>query len=129
MGDHRRVDVEPAEELAPPLAVHDDAVEAREQRPPEIALGGRSAWQQIVRGEDRRDTWPQHEPVELRRGQPLEMEHVRSASQQRRGARQVLGSFEREPQPRAAKESRRDRIERFTATVPVCRGYRSKAKV
>src|SRR5205814_8021770 len=69
MGDDRRVQTEAAEQLASALAVHDDAIEAREQRAPEIDLARRSAREKIVGGEDRRHTRSQQKTVELGRGQ------------------------------------------------------------
>src|SRR5439155_22886261 len=40
--------------LASALAVDDDALEAAEQPPPEISLGGRPAGEEVVRREDQR---------------------------------------------------------------------------
>src|SRR5207253_10833752 len=80
--DHARVDAEGGERLAPALAVHDDAVEAVQQPPPEILLPRRPTGEQIMRGEDGRRLWAQQADIELG-DEPLDVQNVAPPSAKR----------------------------------------------
>ena len=84
------IDAERGERLTAVLAVHDDTVEARKQPAPQLGLARRPPRQQVVRREHRRDARPEEVHVELRRRQPLEVEHVRRPAQQRSQPERVL---------------------------------------
>ena len=86
VGDHGRVDAEVGEGLAPSLAVHDDAVEAAQDSPPQASLGGGAPRQQVMGGEDRGRAEAQLR-VELREREPLDMQDVGAQAGERCDAR------------------------------------------
>ena len=128
MRDHPRVDAERRESVAPVLAVDDDAVEAREERSPELLLRRRPARQEVVRGEHRGRVRPEEPRVDLRH-EPLHVQDVRRADAERREPEGMLGDLQRQPQPRAAEEPRRhaDRRARGARSRPA-RGASPKRK-
>ena len=75
MRDDARVDTEVGQGLAAPVAVDHDAVEPREDAPPEVPAGGRAPRQEVVRSEDRRCAKPKVD-IGLRQGEPLQVQHV-----------------------------------------------------
>jgi hypothetical protein len=93
MRDHpelRLRHTERREHLTATRRVDDDAVEAREQRAPEARAARRTPRQQIVRGEDERAIRTEQEPVELRHGEPLEVDDVRRAREHAARGERVL---------------------------------------
>ena len=99
----RRVD-ELGELVSAALAVHDDALEAAEEPPPELALRRRAPRKHVVRREDERPARAEQPVVELGRGQPLEMDDVGVAARQPRKPDRMLEQLHRDPQPGAAEE-------------------------
>ena len=114
-----RVDAELGERLPAALAVDDDPVEAREEPAPELGAVRRAAGEEVVRGEDRGQVRAEEERVELRRGQPLDVEDVGVEAAERGEPERMLGDLERQAQPRAAEDARRERIEELAARVSV----------
>ena len=100
-----RLDTPPGERLPAVLAVHDDAVEARENPPPELGAVRRAAWEEIVRREDRRQVRAEEARVELGRGQPLDVEDVCVEAAQGGEPQRVLHDLERQAQRRAAEDA------------------------
>ena len=98
------------------MRVHDDAVEARQQPAPQVALLGRAARQQVVRREDRRRA-EAHERVGLRQRQPLDVQHVGAPRRERADDAGVLQRLQRQARARALEEARRERIEALDAPV------------
>jgi hypothetical protein len=78
--------------------VDDDAVEARQERPPEVDLGRGSTRQQVVRSEDARNPWADERAVELGNGEPLQVKDVRTLPQQPRHRGHVFEHLERHSQ-------------------------------
>ena len=117
MRDHARIDPELRKRAAAVLAVYDDPVETLEQRLPERAVRGGPPRQDVVRGEHRRDARTQQHAVELGRGQPLKVEHVRSSPDEVDRPGHVFDDFQRNAERRPAKDPRRDRIKRFDSSV------------
>ena len=68
--------------------------------------------------EDRRRMRAEQASVELGH-EPLQMEHVGPACPQRGEPQRMLGELERQPRPRAAEETRRQRIEELATHVAV----------
>ena len=67
--------------------------------------------------------------VQLRRGEPLKMQHVGAATAQRRQPDRMLRRLQRHAQPRAAAEQpRRQRIEQLDPLVPVRGGRLPEAE-
>jgi len=118
VGDNTSVHAETCECLASALAVYDDAVEALEQPSPKILLPRRAPRQEVVRGEDRRDMRAEQAHVELRY-EPLEMQHIRALSPQRRKPKRMLGHLERQAKAGPLKQPRRERIEELAPDVAV----------
>jgi len=127
VGDDARVDAERREGLAAALAVHDDRVEAAQERAPERLLAGRPARQEIVRGEDRRRVWAEEHAVELG-DEPLHVQDVRASRPQRGEAERMLRDLERQPQGRASEEPRRERVEELASPVAVGGGRLAEAE-
>ncbi len=93
------------------LAVHDDSVEAAEQAPPEPLAAGRAPRQQVVGGEHGRAARPEEPVVDLRSGQPLDVQHVARDRGEPRHPERMLEHLQRQPQPRAPEEPRGERVE------------------
>jgi len=125
--DHARVDPERGQRLAPALAVHDDAVEARVGAAPELRVG-RAARQQVVRGKDERRTLAKQPVVQLRRCEPLDVGDVGAASAQAGKPERMLDELDRNAEARAAKESGADGIEELVAPVAVRLGRLAEAE-
>ena len=94
------------------LAVHDDPVEAREEPAPEIGAVRGAAGEKVVRREDRGQVRAEEVRVELGRGQPLDVQHVRAEAAERGEPERMLRDLERQAQPRAAEDARRERDRR-----------------
>jgi endonuclease/exonuclease/phosphatase family metal-dependent hydrolase len=123
MWDDGCSDAELGEAFPAALAVNDDAVEAGEKVSPEPLLSRRPPWQKIVCREDRRHPRPQQQSVQLRRREPLHVQNIRAAKEQGRGARKVLHDLDRDAQPGAPEDPRREGVEGLAAPVAV-RGRR-----
>ena len=117
MRDHARVNADVRERTASVFAVHDDAVETREQRLPKRAIRSGPSWQDVMRREHRRDARAQQHTVELRRSKPLNVEHVRSSPHEVDRPGHVLDDLQRHAERRPAKDPRRDRVKRFDSSV------------
>ena len=118
MGDHPQplpVDAELGERVGAALAVDDDPVEAVEDAAPEIRAVSGAAREKVVRREDRRQMRPEEIRVELRRGHPLDMEHVRADAAEGGEAERMLRHLDRQPQSRPSEEPRREGIEDLAA--------------
>src|SRR5206468_7511431 len=99
-----------------------DAVEAREQRPPQRVLLRRPSGYEVVRGEDGGDAWPEEHPIDLGGGQPLEVEDVRRPAEQGERGGNVLDQLERDACPRAVEEAGGERV--VELAPPVARRLR-----
>ena len=119
LGDAIEAVREAGEHVAATLAVHDDPLEPREELAPELGAVCRAAGEKVVSGEDRRQMGAEEKRVELGRGEPLHVEHVRVHAPQSREPERVLGGLERQAQARATEEPRRERIEELPAAVSV----------
>ncbi len=121
MGDDAKLGVghaEVHEHAATTFGVHDDPLEAREQRSPEPGAAGGAAREQVVRGEhERGGAGAQQEPVELRRGEPLEVQDVGFASEQPAHRERVLDRLHGEPEVRPADPARAG-VERLVELIP-----------
>ncbi len=95
VGDDGRLDAELAQRLTAAFAVHHDAVEAAQQALPEPTLGGGSAGEEIMGGEDRGAAEAERD-VDLGDGEPLHVEHVGAQARQRRHDAEVLDALERQ---------------------------------
>ena len=109
--------------------MHDDAVERAEQPLPQVALVGRPARQQVVRGEDRRaiGSGCGRRPAAARATAGAARRPARVASE--RDDAEVLDRLQRQPRPRAPEEARRQRIEALGAPVPVGRRQLCEAEM
>ncbi len=112
-----RLDPDLGERVPAALAVHDDPVEAREEATPEVGAVRGAARQQVVRREDRRQVRTEEERVELRRRQPLHVEHVGLDAAQRGQPERMLRDLDRKAQRRAAEHAGREGIEELAARV------------
>ena len=110
------------------LGVDDDAFESAEQAPPQRGLVRRSPGQQVMGREHERRAVPKEPDVELGRGEPLHVHDVRRRRRQAREPERVLGCLQRQPQPRAAEEPRRERVEELAAPVAVRRRHVAEAE-
>jgi hypothetical protein len=131
MRDHAKLgfgDPELGQRVAAAPAVHDDALEAVEEAPPERDLRRRSPWQQVVCGEDERSSVPQQSCVELGRRDPLHVQDVGRDSREPREAERMLEHLQRQPQARAAEEPRRERVEELAPAVAVRLRHVAKAE-
>ncbi len=120
VGDHPQplpVDAELGECLGTALAVDDDPIEAVEDAAPEIRAVSGTAREKVVRREDRRQMRPEEIRVQLRRGHPLDMEHVGTDASERGEAERMLRHLDRQPQRGPSEDARRERIEGFAARV------------
>ena len=97
MGNDPRIDSEPRQRLPPALAVDDDAVETGEKLLPERELARSPAGEQVVCCEDRRDARPEEHAVELGRGEPLHVQNVGTAPEQRGRSGNMLDDLQRKP--------------------------------
>jgi len=111
-----------------PLAVDDDAREPAEQALPEVALARGAARQDVVGGEDERRVDAEEPVVELRSGQPLEVDDVGLAAPEASQADRMLEQLQREAQPRAAEDARAERVEELGATIAVRGGRLAEAE-
>ncbi len=84
--------------------------------------------QQVMRREDRRRAKAQPD-IGLGEREPLQVQHVRCRAAEAPQHVEMLHAFQRQPQPRAPEEPRRQRIERLAAPVPDGRRDRAEAKV
>ena len=91
------VDPQVRQRLAAVLAVHDDAGEPLQQRPPQVALRRRPARKEVVGGEDRRPVHSQHAVVDLGRREPLVVDDLPAPGADTDEADRVLGGLERKP--------------------------------
>ena len=110
----------------PSLGVDDDAVEAPEQAPPQPSAPRRAAREKVVRGEDERRPRPEQRHVDLRRRQPLQVEHVGGAAHQPQHLGRVLDGLQRQPRPAA--DPARARIEGLLERVAVGGGALAEAE-
>ncbi len=76
----------------------DDPVEAVEDAAPEIRAVGGAAGEKVVRREHRRQMRAEEIRVELRRGHPLDMEHVGADAAEGGEAERMLRHLDRQPQ-------------------------------
>src|SRR5262249_37127991 len=97
-----------------------------EQPAPELALRRGPPRQQVVCGEDGRHARPKDAGVELRRGQPLHVEDVGLAREERGGPGHVLRDLDRDAHPRPPEHARAERIEGLAATIAVRRPRRAE---
>ena len=120
-GRHERcVDAERRERLAAALAVHDDAVEACR------AAAARGLLARVRRGSrscavNTAGACGRKSRRRAPGGEPLEVQHVARAARAAREAERMLGGLQRQAKPRAAEESRRERVEELAAHVAVGR--------
>ncbi len=121
------VDAELEQRLAATLGVDDDRVEALEEAPPEITLPGSAPRQEVVRREHRRGAKPQSD-VGLRQRQPLHVHDVRPRTAERRHDAEVLDRFQRQPNPGALEQPRREPVVALIARVPVGRRQVAEAE-
>ena len=81
-----------------------------------------------MRREDRGRAQPQEARIHLRNGEPLEVDDVCVEQREPCEPERMLRELQRQPQPRAAEESRAQRIEELAAPVPVRLGHRAEAE-
>ncbi len=123
-----RVDAELRERLPAVLAVDDDPVEAPEEPAPELDAVRCAAGEKVVCGEDGGQVRTEEVRVELRRGQPLDVEHVGAAAAEQGEPHRMLGDLDRQAQHRAAEDARGERIEELAAHVSLGRRCVAEAK-
>ena len=129
--DHAQLllrDAERGQRLAAALRVDDDPLEAAERTAPEAGLRGRSPGQEIVGGEDERRPVAQQPRVGLRQRKPLDVDDVGRGRRKARQPERMLQHLQRQAQPRAAEEPRRERIEELAAPVAVRLGDGAEAE-
>ncbi len=124
----RGVHTEVSERVPPVFAVHDDTLEAAKELAPEAGAPRCPPGKQVVRGEHRGSMRPEQAHVELRRGEPLQVEYVGLAAAQRREAEGMLCRLERQPQRRALEDPGGQGIEELAAHVAVRRRNLAEAE-
>ncbi len=112
---------------APALRVDDHALEAIEERPPHRRLGQRAARDDVVCGEDSGAARPEEPAIQLRRAEPLQVQHIRLREPEARHAEWMLERLHGETQPLSS-HARRERIEPLACLVALRLGHRSEAK-
>ncbi len=99
-----------AELAVPSLRVDDDPLEPAEQRSPQPDLGRRPPRDDVVRSEDRGAARTEEPAVELRRAEPLDVDHVGLRGGKARHSQWVLERLDGDARPVAA-HARRERVE------------------
>ena len=112
---------------APALRVDDHALEAIEERLPHRRLGQRAARDDVVRGEDGGAARPEEPAIQLRRAEPLQVQHIRLREPEARHAERMLERLHGETQPRSS-HAGRERIEPLACLVAQRLGDRSEAE-
>ena len=131
MRDHAqllRCDAEGGERAATALAVCDDPVEAAEQPLPGARVARRAAWQKVVGGEDERTARVQQPGIDLRRGEPLEVDEIAVGGCEARERARVAERLRGETAVPGA-DPRREPVEAVVDGVPGRRGHGSEPKV
>ena len=114
--------------VAGALAVDDDAGEPAEQTPPEVALARGAARKDVVRREHERCVDAEEPVVQLRRGEPLEMDDVGLAPPEAGEPDRVLQQLHGDAQPRSPEDPGADRVEELGAPIAVRLGRIAEAE-
>ena len=121
-------DAQRLERLRSTLAVHDDPLEAGEERTPEPDLRRRASREHVVRGQHARGPRAQEEAVELRGREPLHVDDVCAHHAEPGEPEGVLDCLDGDPQPRPSEEPRGERVEELPPPVAVRRGHGPEAE-
>ena len=116
-----RRNAERLQRAAAALAMRDDPTEASEESLPRPGLGGGSAWQEVMGGEDERSACAQQPRIDLRRGDPLEVNDVTARACETRQREGVLDRLDDHPGAWVPNVGRQA-VETVVDHVAVCRG-------